>query len=66
MRDAQLSQAIDKMYPHVKSADGTEAVSSDPIQEDSIGKTLRPTELAFCDGFAHAHAALPKMRRLVA
>jgi hypothetical protein len=37
LRHAQLSQAIDKMHPHVKSADGTEAVSSDLIQEDSIG-----------------------------
>ena len=60
MRHEQLSQAIDKMHPHVKSADGTEAVSSDLIQEDSIGKTLRPADLAFFDGSVPAHAALPK------
>ncbi len=51
VRHAQLSQAIDKMHPHVKSADGTEAVSSDLIQEDSIGRrsciSIGPESLPF-------------------
>lgn len=38
VRHAQLKQAINKMHPHVISADGTEVLNSDLTQEDSIGR----------------------------